>query len=694
MNLRPAARPVAAILALCTLAACSGAAGPTYAGAIQEGQTAAREVLRQCSTTALGIALVDREQVVWAQSFGLADLDARRAPTDATLFGIASVSKMFAAVAVLQLVERGLVELDAPLVRYVPSFRMADPRFVDVTVRMLLDHSSGLPGTTHRNAEATSPLPGYSGQVLAALAEERLKAPPGHMSVYCNDGFTLIESLVGSVTGKTYVEYVQAEVLAPLGMSRSSYTLAPFPDDAYARSYRSGVALPQEFFGPQASAGLYSTPTEMGAFLRMLLNGGTLERARILLPSSVDAMAVDQTAGSFNPAPSAALAYGLGWDTVTEPGLRAVGIPGWAKSGASAHYGAQVIVAPGEGLGVVVMGTLGAGYDPLAIAQRVLLRALLETGRIPGLPDPLPPVAAPVAPVPDGLLASLAGEYANHTDLYRLRPEEDGSLTLLVFDEGAFVPSMPGLRYRSDGWFTSEARPLDSIRVVEGDGSRYIAQRAAGGDRHYLDQAPFAERVRGDGSPLSPSWSRRAGATWLVVNERSDSLMLAGGVAPWLGLTASPEFAGLLVARFPGSVLQVLDPSRSDDRAEMMLVIPTNNGRDLNDLVIVVKEGEEWVRWGDGMYRPLATVPRLPLGATTPVPIGAEGYAEWRDVEAGFAPRIVSVTGATSWKLYDPGFGLFGSGGTTGRMTVPAGAGTWRLMLFGAPGSPVGVTVE
>ncbi len=96
---------------------------------------------------------------MWAQSFGLADVEARRAPSQTTMFGIGSVSKMFATVAIMQLVERGLVDIDAPLVRYLPSFRMADPRFADITVRMLLDHSSGLPGATYRNVQATSPVP-------------------------------------------------------------------------------------------------------------------------------------------------------------------------------------------------------------------------------------------------------------------------------------------------------------------------------------------------------------------------------------------------------------------------------------------------------------------------------------------------------------------------------------------------------
>jgi CubicO group peptidase (beta-lactamase class C family) len=694
MNVRSSARPLVAVFALGFLAACSNSPGPTYSAAIQEGQTAAQEVLRQGSTTSLGIALVTPDRVVWAESFGLADLDARKAPTEATMFGIGSVSKMFAAVAVMQLVEKGLVDLDAPLVRYVPSFRMADPRFVDVTVRMLLSHSSGLPGTTYRNSEATSPLPGYQAQVVTALAEERLKAPPGYMSVYCNDGFTLVEALVRAVTGRSYAEYVQAEILAPLGMAHSSYTLAPFSGDSYAKFYSAGMVQPQEFIGPQASGGLYTTPTDMAAFLRVFLNGGTVGKVRILLPSSVDAMGVDQTLGTFNPAPSKGLAYGLGWDTVTEPGLQAAGISSWAKSGGVAYYLAEIVVAPQAGLGVVVMGTAGAGFDTLGIAQRVLLRALSETGRIPSFPNPLPPIAAPVAPVPDGMLAAISGEYATGNTVFRLHPEANGSLTLLALGESGFVPAKTGLLYRSDGWFTSEASPLVSFRVVEGGGTQYLAMRFPGGNRYSLDQMLQAQRVRGKSSPLSPSWSGRVGSTWLLVNESPDALMFLGDAVPRFGLATSPDLAGLVLAYPPGGGGYLLDPSSSDVKAAMMLVIPGNNGRDLNDLDVVVKDDEEWVRWGDAMHRPLATVPLLPPGATTPVSIGGEGYAEWRAVKAGAAPLTVTVVGASAWRFYYPDFQLLGSGGATGQVTMPAGDGLGHLMLFGAAGTRVGVTVE
>ena len=117
-------------------------------------------------------------------------------------------------------------------------------------------------------------------------------------------------------------------------------------------------------------------------------------------------------------------------------------------------------------------------------------------------------------------------------------------------------------------------------------------------------------------------------------------------------------------------------------------------GRDLNDLDIVVQGGEEWVRWGDWLHRPTATVPVLPAGSTNTVVLGVEGYSEWRAVQAGAAPVTVSISGAYAWRFYGPDFTPLTSGAATGQATLPAGTGLGYLALFGTAGGSVRVTVD
>jgi CubicO group peptidase (beta-lactamase class C family) len=429
------------------------------------------------------------------------------------MFGIGSVSKIFAAIAAMKLVERGVVDLDTPLVHYLPSFRMASAGYEKITVRMLLNHSSGFPGTDYRNSETTSAVPGYLNQVLQTLSMARLKVPPGYMSVYSNDGFTLIEALAQAMTGKSYVQFVQDEILTPLGMENTRYTIGAFPAGSYAKVYVNGVVQPQEFVNVFASGGVYTTAKDMARIAMMFLGGGTVDKTRILSGASVAEMAVDQTVGTFNPVHSNSTAFGLGWDSVSQPGLLAVGIDGWLKSGDVSGYSAAIVVSPMAQLGIVVIGASGFGSDrAVVIAERVLLRALAENGRIAGFPSPLPAVVPPVAPVSDGLLAAIAGEYAGGTAIVQLQAQPDGSLLFLTRSVNGWTQFGFPMKYRNDGWFASDETPLVAIEVVNAGGTQYIVKRAPAGYGHYLDHSVLYQRVRGTagntsrlpGAPASP----------------------------------------------------------------------------------------------------------------------------------------------------------------------------------------------
>ncbi|MFA5851792.1 MAG: serine hydrolase domain-containing protein, partial [Spirochaetales bacterium] len=224
----------------------------------QEAGEAAAQALQATGGSAVSIALGDRGGAAWAGQYGFADKTAGKAPSADTMFGIGSTSKMFATTAAMILVDRGLVQLDLPLVHYLPEFRMATPGYEKITVRMLLNHSAGFPGTDYRNGMSRAPIRGYAEQVQATLAESRLKHEPGWMNVYANDGFTMVELLVKAMTGLDYVEFVAREVLDPLGMSHSGYPLSSFPEGSFAKPYKGDQLLKQEYIGPLASGGLYS----------------------------------------------------------------------------------------------------------------------------------------------------------------------------------------------------------------------------------------------------------------------------------------------------------------------------------------------------------------------------------------------------------------------------------------------------
>ena len=139
----------------------------------------------------------------------------------------------------------------------------------------------------------------------------------------------------------------------------------------------------------------------------------------------------------------------------------------------------------------MVLTDSGASSQAIAVAERVLLRALYQNRRIAAFPSPLLPIVPPVAPIPDGLLAAIAGEYAQGNIIWQLQPKPDGSLLISLRSDAGWTPFGSPLKYRSDGWFASDQEPLTAWKVVEADllgvPTQYILNRAPAGYGHYLD---------------------------------------------------------------------------------------------------------------------------------------------------------------------------------------------------------------
>jgi CubicO group peptidase (beta-lactamase class C family) len=681
----------AGLLAPGLLAACWGASNASYEATIADARAAVRKALVDTETPSISVALIDRDRVIWAEAFGVIDKATQTAPTPDTLYCIGSCSKMLATIATMILVERGQVQLDQPLLRYLPSFRMASPEYTQVTVRMLLNHSSGFPGADYRGIFRSKPFAGYAEQVMAALATARLKHAPGEMSVYCNDGFTMVEPLIKAVTGKTFAQFVADEILTPLGMKRSTYALQTFAAGSYASAYDGATKLPQEFTLAYASGGLYTTPTEMARIARMFLNGGELDGVRILQAASLTEMARNQTLTQALQPVTMRDGYGLGWDGVLGGGLAAVGVTAWHKNGGTSVYGSDFMVAPDEGLALMITGS-STDYKHGALAERILLQALAERRRIAAVPTPLPAIALPEA-VPSAVqLTAIEGIYAQYLGLLRVQVAADQTLSIASSTtQGAWAAPTTGWKLRSDGSFSTDAAPNMSYQLVTAGGASYLAVRTAGGLGHYLVQYPWAQKLTAKPA-LSSVWLARLQQSWLAVSEPADSFMWLFGANPTLTLAAAPDASGYLLvsAEVIGEQTQITDASGSDSATRMCLKIPGANSRDLIDLIVESRAGEEWMRLGSSVFRPTQSVPLLAVGATSVV-IGSEGFAEWRSLQAGPAAQPLAISGATAWRLYDPDFKLLASGAASGQTTLAVGTQRAYLMLFGAADASIAV---
>ena len=367
----------AAGLLVAGLPACSDSedAGIRFTDTITYGRQAIqRHMIEAPDSPAVSVALLWKEQIVWREAFGLASVTDKEPATVHTRFNIGSVSKVFAGLTGVILRDQGVLDLDAPVAQYLPEFTMLSPEFAQITSRQLLSHSSGLPGTNVRRVFSFAPMPGYAQDTQAGLAHFHLKHRPGEMAVYCNDGFTLFELVVLTVSGLTYPEFVRRYIFEPLEMTRSGYLLSVPTNESIALPYKEGAQFPIEYVNAYATGGVCSTPSDMMNFARMFVGNGSYRGRRIVSPEGIAEMATDQAASTaLNPTP---WPWGLGWDAVRQPAIAAAGELAWQKNGGTAFFETEFFVLPEAELAFLITGN--AGYRPLEIAEEVMMRALID----------------------------------------------------------------------------------------------------------------------------------------------------------------------------------------------------------------------------------------------------------------------------------------------------------------------------
>jgi len=665
--------PVLTAIALVVpLAPAQAADRATYTSATSAAQAAIDEAVAEGSIDSITIGLTDADGLIWTSAAGRVD-QAGTPASATTMFGIGSVSKVITTAAVMQLVDQGRIGLDQPVAKYLPTFTMRSPQYRQITMRMLLNHSAGLPGSEYSNGITTAPFPGYAKQALDTLSRSTLKTTPGALSVYCNDCFTVAGEVVAAVSGMPFTTYVERNLFAPLGMTKSAFITKKLPAvGTVARTFEGNVMRPQEVTNIYASGGALSTPTDMGALARMFLNKGTAGSTSLLSPQSVAEMGRDQMVTTLMPVSDPYLVFGLGWDSVDATALRFEGVRGWSKNGATNDYHADFLLAPDDGLAVFASA---AGEQPgidgvvAHIAEKLIVDALRDQGTI-GTRSLTVPVPGPATPTEDDVNAML-GIYpaAAGASMRVTRTADPATLQMSKLVAGTWIP-LEQVSFRQDGAWWPTTSGTHSWRSASGWSRNYLYQAIHSGDQ--VANFVVAERVEPSG-PTAPAWVDRLGL-WLLVNERADS---TGWRGPALLLTRIPGLPGYL--DIGGS------PIDAQGRVGTMFAqIPVNNGRDQSD---AVPTADGMLRVGHTVLRSAATVPDLPRGTRT-VTVGPRGYAEWLTVpKAG----KVTVTGTDTWHLYDADVNVVASGAQAGPVAAPARS---YIVLLGDPGQVITVTLQ
>ncbi|MEO3945794.1 serine hydrolase domain-containing protein [Gorillibacterium sp. CAU 1737] len=173
--------------------------------------------------TGLAVGIVKDNKILFTGEYGVSHVGTGDPITSSTLFHQASVSKTFVATAIMQLVEQGEIDLDSPVTEYLPYFAMEDERFRELTVRQLMNHTSGMPD----EEDYAWDRPEYDEQSLEryvkGISRHKLLSQPGETFAYSNIGYEILGDVIAKVSRMSFEEYMTKNILGPIGMQSSSF---------------------------------------------------------------------------------------------------------------------------------------------------------------------------------------------------------------------------------------------------------------------------------------------------------------------------------------------------------------------------------------------------------------------------------------------------------------------------------------
>jgi CubicO group peptidase (beta-lactamase class C family) len=314
------------------------------------------------SVPGVGAAVVLEGELVWSAGFGMADLENYSPATSSTLFRLGSISKPITATAILQLWERGKLDLDAPVQKYCPSFPQKE---WPITPRELLGHLGGI---RHYSPDGKGDIPEdtarhFSSMVesLQIFANDPLVAKPGTKFNYSTYGYTLLGCILEGAASENFVDYVRKNIFQPAGMAQTRdddfFTVIPHRTRWYHKDktgvvHNAGV-LDSSYKIP--GGGIVSSADDMANFEAAILADKLIQRPTRDLMWTI-----------LKPTEGKPSRYALGWFVADKFGVRTVG-----HSGGQQGTDTAFVIVPERRAGVVVLANLDS-INTNALADEIL----------------------------------------------------------------------------------------------------------------------------------------------------------------------------------------------------------------------------------------------------------------------------------------------------------------------------------
>ncbi|MBQ3856995.1 MAG: beta-lactamase family protein [Ruminococcus sp.] len=499
---------------------------------------------------------------------------------------VASVSKVFVTVAAMQLADRGKLDIDQPVTEYLPEFRLADPRYSQITVRMLMDHSSGLMGSYYHDSmlfDSRSPLP-HDG-FLENISGGRLKADPGEYGAYCNDGFNLLELIVERVSGQDYTDYLEQNICQPLGLDQTGTPRNIFQAKEQMRVFLNNREYAPEYVMNYGDGGVISTARDLSRFGSAFFKGNT----ELLSENAKKEMATRRSEDPYEEG------FGLGWDIVSSEAYEKAGVQILSKGGDLITQHAELLVAPDQMISVGVTSSGGSSTTDTQLAMALMDIALEEQGI--KVDRSRPEKKELLGSVPEKYL-QYEGVYTDAANIWQLSFPEgrymemsclnnkmEPDIILMYTTEDSFVRILG----KPDPETAIQPQESEIIRFAERNGSTYLTKASVTGDEIFgllsFPETYYAQQL--EENPVSPevqaAWDKRDGKHYYAYGENMASVIY----------TEAPS----MILNIPQGVKGYINDHKITDKDHAVSAahIPSSSSRDQSDLRMFTENGREFM---------------------------------------------------------------------------------------------------
>lgn len=289
------------VVMLCTLLSCQQKSANNSISEVQELDQLVIEIKECFDTPGLAVGVMKDGKVFYKGAHGVQRLDAKDKLTTKSIFHMASVSKPFVATCIVQLVEKGKIDLDEKLTHYLPYFTMADEQYKDITIRHMLVHTSGIPDVKDYEWDKPQYDDGAAERFARSHASVKLDFTPGEKQSYSNAAFDILCDVIAKASGISFEDYVEQNIFRPVGMVNSTFYHPEVPANIATKGHVLGdslaIVVSEVYPYNRRHAGsstLNSNVDDMLRWAEVNLNKGIIDGKRIYSEESYDLLISSQ----------------------------------------------------------------------------------------------------------------------------------------------------------------------------------------------------------------------------------------------------------------------------------------------------------------------------------------------------------------------------------------------------------------